>query len=158
MKKETNENLSELLTQFLDADQASKAANVLAAGEQIFDAHPAPAPSFALIADIKRHMMAAASRKSRRTSRFTKRIAAAAIILLALGAGITLLQKNSSQISSVSFWQETPDNSLAVQLTQLDQAENDAPVITLEVNGSDMAPMNDITDELNEIEGTFWEG
>ena len=50
------------------------------------------------------------------------------------------------------------ENGIDVQLTQLEQAEIDAPVITLETNGNDMSAMNDITDELYELEGTFWEG
>jgi hypothetical protein len=75
-----------------------------------------------------------------------------------LGTGITLLQRTSPQMSGESFWQGTPENTIDAQLTQLEQAESDAPMITLEVNGSDMPPVSDLTDELNDIEGTFWEG
>jgi hypothetical protein len=157
MKKENNENLSELLAQFLDADQASQAAADIAAGEQIFTANPAPTPSPALLATI-RQQMATTSAKHHRARYFTRRIAAAAVILLVLGIGSTMLQRHSLQLASESFWQETTENNIDAQLTQLDQADSDAPVITLEVNGNDMSAINDITDELNEIEGTFWEG
>ena len=157
MKNENSENLNELLAQFLDADQASKAAADIAAGEQIFAANPSPSPSPALLINIRRQM-AATGIKRRRVRYFTRRIAAAAVILLVLGIGSTMLQQHGQQLASDSFWQETPENSIDTQLTQLDQTENDAPVITLEVNGNDISPMNDITDELNEVEGTFWEG
>jgi hypothetical protein len=158
MKNKNNENLSELLAHFLDADQASRAAADIAAGERIFDANPAPTPSSALLADIKLRMTAAAHRSHHWTRQLTRRIAAAAVILLVLGTGITLLQKHSPSLTSESFWQDTLENSIDTQLTQLDSAENDMPVITLEANGNDMSAMNDLTDDLNEIEGTFWEG
>jgi hypothetical protein len=157
MKNENNKNLSELLAQFFDAEEASKTAADIAAGEQIFAANPAPTPSPALLADIKRQM-AAANRKHRRTRYFTHRIAAAAVILLVLGIGITILQKHSPQAAGDSFWQGMAENSIEIQLTQLDQTESDTPVITLETNGNEMSAMNDLADELNEIEGTFWEG
>jgi len=157
MKKENDENLSEILAQFLDADQASSAAAAIAAGEQIFVANPAPKPSSAVLADIRRQMTAT-STKHRRMRYFTRRIAAAAVILLVLGIGAAMLQRHGTQLASDSFWQETLENSLDAQLTQLDQAEIDTPVITLEVNGNDMSAINDIADELNEIEETFWEG
>jgi hypothetical protein len=158
MKNENNKNLRDLLTQFFDGDHASKAADDIAAGEQIFDANPAPTPSPALLVDIRRQMTTTASRKYHWTRHFTKQVAAAAVILLVLGAGIMLLQKHNPQLANDSFWQETPENGLDAQLTLLDQAEIDTPVITLEVNGNDMSAMSDLADELNEIEGTFWEG
>jgi hypothetical protein len=157
MKKENNENLGALFAQFLDAEQAAKAVADIAAGKQIFDANPAPTPSPSLLADITRQM-AAKGKKRRWVRYFTRRIAAAAVIFLVLGIAAAMLQRHASQLTSESFWQGTQENSIDAQLTQLDQAENDAPVITLEVNGTDLSPMNDITDELNEIEGTFWEG
>jgi hypothetical protein len=157
MKNENKKNLSELLAQFFDADQASKVAADIVEGEQIFTANPAPTPSPSLLADIKRRM-AATNAKHRRARHFTRRIAAAAVVLLVLGTGITLLQRTSPQMSGESFWQGTPENTIDAQLTQLEQAESDAPMITLEVNGSDMPPVSDLTDELNDIERTFWEG
>lgn len=157
MKNENNENLNELMAQFLNTQEASTAAVDIAAGTRIFDANPAPTPSPALLADIQRQM-AATHRKHRRTRYFTRQIAAAAVILLVLGTGIALLQKTGPQMSGELFWQGTPENNIDAQLTQLEQTESDTPVITLEVNGNDMAAMNDLTDELNEIEGTFWEG
>ena len=158
MKKENNANLSALLAQFLDTDQASKTAADIAAGERIFAANPAPTPSPVLLADIRRQMTTVASRNHHWTRHFTKQIAATAAVFLVLGIGSIIVQRHRSQLASESFWQETQESSLDAQLTQLDQAENDAPVITLEVNGNDMSVVNDLTDELNEIEGTFWEG
>jgi hypothetical protein len=158
MKRENNENVKELLAKFLNAEEVSKAVDDIAAGERILDANPAPMPSSALLADIKLRMIAVVHRSHHWTRQLTKRIAAAAVIFLVLGTGITLLQRHSPSLTSESFWQNTMENSLDAQLTQLDSAENDVPVITLEANGNDMSAINDLTNDLNEIEGTFWEG
>jgi hypothetical protein len=159
MKNKNNENLSMLLAQFFDAKEATKVAADIAAGDGIFDTNPAPKPSPALLADIKRQMMAMTYRKHHHwTSFFTRRIAAAAVILLVLGAGITLLQRHGPSLTSESFWQDTLENSLDAQLFQLESTDNDAPVITLEASGADISAMNDLVDDLDDIQGTFWEG
>ena len=159
MKKENNENLNELLTQFLDADQASRAAADIAAGTQIFAASPAPIPSAVLLATIKYHMAAAQKQRSHRY--FVKQIAAAAVIFIVAGMSIVVLLHNRNETrpyASQAFWQELPENSVELQLSQLEQADTDMPLITLEENGNDPSAMSDVTDELDEISGTFWEG
>jgi len=62
--------------------------------------------------------MTVANAKHRRARYFTRRIAAAAVILLVLGISSTMLQRHSLQLTSESFWQETPENNIDAQLTQ----------------------------------------
>lgn len=157
MNNENDKTIRELLAQFFDAEGAAKAAADIAAGDQFFAANPAPTPSPALLADIKRQMKAA-NRRHRRIRHWTHRIAAAAVIFVVLGIGTALLQRYGAQSASDSFWQGTMENGIDIQLSQLEQTESDLPVITLEVNGNEMSAMNDMADELYELEKTFWEG
>ena len=167
MSERHNENLGELLARFFDDEQASKAAEDLATGQRIFDSHPAPKPSPALLADIKCQIAIAAdlNRKRQHAHRFVWRAAtAAAAIVVIAWAGITLWQ-NRQQMSQdmqawadTSFWQETTENSIESKLAQLDDTDADLPVITFEINGNHDMIITDVTDELNEIQETFWEG
>lgn len=53
MNGRNEENLKELFDEFLGSEQAEQAVEDIRRGEQVLREHPAPAPSDALIADIK---------------------------------------------------------------------------------------------------------
>lgn len=167
MKKENNENLQELLAKFLDAREASKAVEDIFAGEHVFNSNPAPEPAPALLKDIKQRMaVAAAGRNGLWTRHFVWQLAtAAAAIVVVVWAGMAFLQKsgetgqfNQAQARE-AFWQEASDDNIDSKIAQLDQKESGTPIITFETNaGSETMAVSDVTDELDEIGNSFWEG
>jgi hypothetical protein len=162
MIKENNENLKELLARFLDAGDASKAAEDIIAGEHILDANPAPQPSPDLLAVIKQRMSAAATGRNRRRFLWECAAAAAAIVVVAW-SGMFLLRQpgQTEQVAQLSqfFWQETDDNALESRLSQIEQPDSDTPMITLDTNGSpETVVITDVANEISDIANTFWEG
>jgi hypothetical protein len=167
MKKENNENLNKLLAGFFDAQTASKTAEDIVSGERIFDSNPAPQPAPALLADIKGRMTIAAAGKSRRKMpRLVWELtAAAAAIVAVIWAGMVFIQQSDErgQFAQVSeaFWQDVSDPQTALDslATMLDEKESITQVFTFESSASgDTTVINDVTNELDEIETSFWEG
>jgi hypothetical protein len=165
MKKKNDENLNKLLADFFDAEEAGIAAENIISGENILDSNPAPEPSPALLAVIKHRMATAARARGQHwVPRYMWQFAAAAAaIVVVVWAGMALLQKpaDTGQLAqaSESFWQEQMDNTIESQIEQFGQMDSDAPLITLEANGShETAAITEMADELTEIGATFWEG
>jgi hypothetical protein len=161
MKKTNNENLEELLAKFMPAREASKAAEDIAAGERILDSHTAPKPSNALLRDITLRMAAAKKHRQTRLRWEFATTAAAAVIVVCAGVFLMYERGEITPYTQTSelFWQETLDNKIDTQIVQIDQPENDIPLITFEAgSNSEPAAITIVTDELNEIGETFWEG
>jgi hypothetical protein len=164
--KKKNENLNELLARFFDADMVSQIADDFAAGDRIFSSNPAPRPSPELLAVIKANMIAAARKTHRHNYNLIWQCAAAAaVIVIVFGAGITLLHRPTQHMQSYaseSFWQDalsSVENRIDSQLADIESAETDTLLLTLESKGSpEMTAITDISNELDDIDATFWEG
>jgi hypothetical protein len=164
--KKKNENLNELLAAFYDGETAWQIADDINAGDRIFGSNPAPEPSAELLADIKQNMFAAAQKNRRQNTRFIwQYAAAAAVVIIVFGAGIALLHRPAQRMqtyASESFWQDalaSTENSIESQLADIEYAETDTLLLTLESKGSpEMTAITDISTELDDIDATFWEG
>ena len=160
---EANKDVNELIAKFYASRTSS---DDIIAGERIFSSNFAPQPTYALLADIKEIMFAAAQKNRQRTYMFIGRYAAAAaVIIMVFGAGISLLYKPTRQIqtyASHSFWQDSLssiESTIDAQFAQLESSEPDSPVFTLESNRSaEMNAITDITNELDDTDATFWKG
>jgi hypothetical protein len=164
--KSINGDVNELIAQFYDAEMSLGNSKDIVAGERIFTSNHAQPPSYVLSVDIKEIMLAAVKKNRQRTYKLIwQYAAAAAIIIIVFGTGITLLHKPTQQIhtyASSSFWQDTSssvETTIDAQFAQLESSEPDLSILTLESVGSpEMSAIADITSELNDTDTTFWKG
>jgi hypothetical protein len=165
MKKKNTENIKELLAMFVSDEEARRVEEDIAAGDRIFDSNPAPKPSAAMLADIKTQMAAASLHEHRhwRHRLVWEFASAAAIVVLAVWAGMALFRTsaNNGRFAplSESFWIDSSENSIESRISQIERPDADSSLMTLEGTASpESSAVADVTDELNELNGTFWEG
>ncbi|MBN1505564.1 MAG: hypothetical protein JW955_01890 [Sedimentisphaerales bacterium] len=94
MEDQRRENLSELLRQFFEPDQARAAREDIRAGDRLLDAWAAPGPRPETIGRIKDEITVALVRRHRITLTLRRSLAAAAVIAFAL---LGLLYRDASR-------------------------------------------------------------
>jgi hypothetical protein len=164
-RMKANKDINELIAKFYDA-KMSLGNEDITAGERIFKSNPAQLPSYVLSADIKEVMFAAVQKNRQHTYRLIcQYAAAAAVIIVVFGAGITLLHKPTQQIQTTAaslFWQDnlsSVETTIDAQFAQLESSEPDSTLLTLESNVSaEMKAISDITSELDDTDRAFWKG
>jgi hypothetical protein len=173
MRETNEENLEELLGQFLGAAQAKDAAGDIADGERIFGQFPAPLPQAAVIGDIKARISEAVARKKAAASRWqVLRFAAAAAVFVVLATvTIQLWRQGTSHGPVLASGSVVPrviwdgedivadDAELATIAAEMEQIEGEILALEDGENGSDSYDdILELESELVAMEGDFWKG
>ncbi|MGA2172428.1 MAG: hypothetical protein ABSG82_05375 [Sedimentisphaerales bacterium] len=173
MNNSADENLRELLSGFMDAEAAGRAAEEIESGDELLRAHPAPQPSEAFLAEIKKKMSAATGR--RQTITLRRRIlavAAAAAVIVAVSA-VTLkffekqpVTQTTAQYAAAipaKIWESNDitadDADIVVLAAEVGTIENELSGVQLNDNsGNGSGAVGDLEMELIETNGDFWKG
>jgi len=165
------ENLKELFKKFVSTIDAQRAAEEVAAGEQMLAENPAPQPAQKLIAEIK----STVAQKARDSLQYSigpslSRITAVAASLIALAVTGVLLFRISyqkpapaAQIIPEKIWESSDitadDAELMLLNDELNEIENELMVVQLGEKESDAdKELNDLELEIIEVRGDFWKG
>jgi hypothetical protein len=168
MRNQGHENLTELLTRFMDAPTAEATYKDIEAGEQLLDACPAPLPDAGLLAVIRAQMAVAALRKHRIIRLVHGSLAAAAaVIVLAL---IGLLGPGSTEPSGVSYaailptalWESeditADDRDLAYFSSEISQIEAQMQALNGDESEVGVGAPEELEMELMAIQAEFLKG
>ena len=167
MKDQAQENLIELLQQFMDEPSARTAHQDIQAGERWLTTYPAPAPRNRVLAAIHTQTIRSARRRQRVIRLIhTSLAAAAAVVILALVG--QLGPRATSRSHPVAFipaaiWDSdditTADLDLAYFSSEIRQVE--AQMLALETGESETVD-NDVSDEIEmellALQAEFWKG
>lgn len=165
MNDRNQENLKELLEQFMGSEQARMRLEDIERGEQILREHPAPEPDDMLLANIKAqialHVLPHRATAFKWISYRVAAVAAAAIVLAAVWTSLfnehTIPRSQQPvEYASVFPWDH---HDSAVFNTRLEQIENDLQA--LEMGDEDVDNDSAITEleiKVTEIAGDFWKG
>jgi len=168
MKNPAQDNLKELLQQFLDAPAADAAGRDIQAGDELLRAHPAPAPEGRILFAIKAQMAATARRRHRIVRLFRGAMAtAAAVIVLVLvglpdpGAGNRSSLAYASLIPT-SIWEsdDIAADDLDIVYFTAEVRHLEAQVHALDAGEEQVggAAPDEFENELMAIETEFWKG
>ena len=165
MNNLNDENLRELLEQFMDPEQAQMHIDDIERGEQVLREHSAPEPDDMLLANIKAQIaLHVLPHRTTAYKRIAYRVAAvaAAVIILAV-VWTSLFNEHPVRdleqpvpYASVFPWDH---HDSAVFNTRLEQIENDLQ--NLEMGDEDVDNDRAITEleiTVTEIAGDFWKG
>ena len=173
MKNDKKENLKELFEKFLDSHKAQQAAEDIKSAGEIFQQHPAPAPSAQLLQDIKAQVAArvAAHKTATTFRRIAYRIVAVAAVIIMTFVGIKLFEKETPAPKALALDLAIPattwdsnnlaedDDYSATLVAEIEQIERDLLALQLDENGSNGLSVVEVLEmELNEINGNFWKG
>ena len=101
MENQDRESLRELFGRFLEPGEAERAAEEVWQTEKLIERYPAPAPGVQMLADIKRRMNDAFTRRHRLTRVAHRILAAAAVIVVVALVG--LLGRRPTSPADVSY-------------------------------------------------------
>ena len=164
MNNLNDENLRELLEQFMDPEQAQMHIDDIERGEQILREHPAPEPDDMLLANIKAQIgLHVLPHRTTAYKRIAYRVAAVAAAVIILATVWTSLFNEHPvrdieqplQYASVFPWDH---HDSAVFNTRLEQIENDLQALEF---GEEDQDNNSAVTELEleiEIASDFWKG
>ena len=169
MNDRNQENLRELLEQFMGPEEARMHLEDIERGEQILREHPAPEPDEMLLANIKAEIaMCLPARKATLHRRifFETAAVAASFIILAF-VGLSLFKTTSNEIRppiiSAAIWDSkditTDDMELAGYNVELEQLENELQNLQSSDEGLEVASAGALTEletNLMEIDSGFW--
>ncbi len=155
-----NENLNELFSAFLDADNAEQAASDIRTGDEILASHPGPGLDSGAIANLKSDIRSQLSR--RRARKIVLQRTAAAIVIIASVSAV-FISKTYGPVQPVtttaSIWQDRTDEQIASLTEQIGDIETEMSIIRLGADGNgDGFDLTEIEMEINNINGNFWKG
>jgi hypothetical protein len=176
MSDSGKENLKELLAGFMDEVSAREAAQDIEKGDELFRANPAPQPSEALLAEVRKRMVLAAKRRQVITLR--RRIWAsagvAAAIMITMAAAVKLLDRQPieqikakyASTTTNSIWGSddttADDPDITVMAAEVESIENELSGVSgvqlVENGDTDGTDIGDLETELIETSGDFWKG
>jgi len=172
MNGRNEEDVKELFERFVNTGQAEEAEQDIRKGEQILREHPVSEPDSKLIADIKAEVGKAVLRRKakvfRRMVYKSAVVAAAVIILAAIGIGLFEKGGESERVAAVSripaaIWESddisADDADLATLTAEVEQIESDLLALQLGENGGNgYGAAAELEMELIEINNDFWKG
>jgi len=173
MVSRNKENLEDLFSRFLSAQEARQSAEDVRKGEDLLRQCPAPEPDRRVVADIKAQVAQALQRpKTNNLKRVVYKAAAvaAAVVILAT-ISVKLSQKSNgvrnrrfaASIIPQAIWESNDialdDPDLAALTAQLEQIEEEVLAVQLNGNGGNgPADLEELEIELIEIDSDFWKG
>jgi hypothetical protein len=159
------ENLRELLEQFMGPEQARMHLEDIERGEQILREHPAPEPDDMLLANIKAeialHILPHRATIYKRIAYRVAAVAAAVIILAVVWTSLLNERpipepQRPVQYASVFPWDH---HDSAVFNTRLEQIENDLQAIEMGDEDTDNdSAVTELEIKVTEYAGDFWKG
>jgi hypothetical protein len=172
MSSRDEENLKELFSRFLNAEQANRAVEDIQRAEQILHEQPAPEPDDMLIANIKAeialNLLPHRAYVFKRIVSKVAAVAAAILIITAIGLNIFEKDRDSEQLVYASIipgaiWESddiaADDAHLANLTVEIEQIEEEVSSLQLGKDGSngDKA-IEELEMELIVINSDFWKG
>ena len=165
MNDQNQENLKELLEQFMNPEQARMHLEDIEQGEQILRENPAPEPDDMLLANIKAqialHVLPHRATAYKRIAYRVAAVAAAAIVLATVWTSLfnehpVFEPPRPVQYASVFPWDHYDS---AVFNTELELIENDLRILELgEEDRDSERAVTELEIEVIEIAGDFWKG
>ena len=165
-----NENLNELLGRFFEGQEASKAADDLWAGREIFETYSAPAPDAETIKNIKAQVSQRLTAKTRRaeyTSIAYHVAIAASIVIVALAGSRFFEQRETAPIKTANaiagqIWEDETMNGdiqLAYLTAEIEDIEETLLLTRLdEYEEENSSILDEIEIEMISMNGDFWKG
>lgn len=167
-----NENLEQLLRQFVDQTQTQQMAEDIRHADNLFDANPVPSVSRDTIARVKQNVHHELKHAKHAVFKWVATAGLAAILLMGLQTMLTThrAEITKSPAQSQPIVQNTPSRSNAFYLSDRPAAEMENEMIRLQDAMQDLGaapyePVNPVQINLNQIENEltsdstdFWKG
>lgn len=165
MNERNDENLRELLEQFMSPEQAQMHLDDIEKGEKILREHPAPEPDDMLLANIKAeialHVIPHRTTAFRRIAFRVAAVAAAVIIVTAIWTNLFNEQTVPGPQQHEQYASEFPWDyqDSTVFNTKLELLESDLRALEYgEKDVDNESAMTELELEVIEIAGDFWKG
>jgi hypothetical protein len=173
MDNRDQENLTELIEKFFDAEQAQECIEDIRRGEQILREHPAPEPDDMLIANIKAEIaMRLPARKAHTFRQMVYRaVAVAAAVIILTAISVQFFEKGrqpappaklvQASLIPTAIWESddiaTDDVNLATFTAEIEEIENEVLTLQSGERGSNgEGTIVELEIELIEISSDFW--
>jgi len=155
-----NENLNELFSAFLDADNVEQAAGDIRTGDEILTNHPGPVLDSDAVANLKSDIRSQLSRRRVRKI-VLQRIAAVIVIIASVAAVFISKSYGPAQpvTASASIWLDKTDEQIASLTEQIGDIETEMFIIRLGADGNGNGfDLTEIETEIENLNGNFWKG
>jgi hypothetical protein len=163
---EKKENLNEVLSGLVGAEEAAQMAEDIAAGDAIIEQFDSPVPDAAVVSGIKKQIGSRLwLKKRRRAVRRTSETAVAAVLVVAVLISAVFIQNRQKPIVAYetpiySEWEQeiSGDPEYALLVAQVEDIEASLLSISLDEDDEQDDILFDVEMEILEMEGNIWEG
>jgi len=166
------DELKELLSGFMDTEEAAKAADEIRTGEQILADNPAPQPGSELLRDIKAAVdKKLASKLNLVQLAYSTAVAAAAAVIILAVINTHLFKKDRLKLAgendtprlSAAVWESDDiaagDEQLAILADEVGELAGEIIALQVGDNGDNgTIDLSELEIEFAEINGDFWKG